>query len=111
MRRKIQVVTDAPGAVTAGTKQGQSVSVGSAETISAAIVVSGTGVGTVQWQVSNDGTNWVNYGSSTNITGTPGNYFIEVINPSALNVRLSYGWTSGSFTPTATVVCKGSLQE
>lgn len=107
MRKTLQTATQTTGSITAAA-QGAALTIGRAETISALIVVTGTGTGTVQWQVSNDGTNWANYGSSVSITGTPGNFQLEDINPSFLFMRLSYTVSATNYNATATISLKGT---
>lgn len=61
---------------------------------------------TVQMQESNDGSNWSNIGSSTNITADA-NIWLQVDNPGGLYARLAFTITAGRFSTVNTFVVKG----
>lgn len=103
-RKVIENVTQTTGSISAAA-QGASITIGNAETISAVVTTTGTGTGSVQWQVSNDDTNWADYGSATTISGA-GTVLAEITSLTALYARLSYTVT-GSYSATSVIVLKG----
>lgn len=60
----------------------------------------------VKLQKSNDGTNWSDEGSATNITAT-GLVYLEKINPTALYMRLAFTLTAGQMNSSNVYVVKG----
>lgn len=106
MIQALQNIIQTPGALSSNT-QGAAIAVGHAETASASIVVTGTGSGSVQFQVSNDGLNWAPYGAPVSIAGA-GVYTLEMPEITYLNVCLNYVVNSGSFTPSSIVILKGT---
>lgn len=77
----------------------------STRTLSATVTTTGSGTGTVQWQASNDGTNWANYGTAATISGA-GTVGTEVTTVTYLQYRLSYTVT-GTYSASAVIVTKG----
>lgn len=104
MKKILAVTTQTTGNISVATT-GASISMGRTELLSAQVTVTGTGSGTVQWQVSNDGVNWADYGSSVAISGA-GTVWAEMSVVTGLYARLSYGVTS-AYSATSTIVQKG----
>lgn len=62
--------------------------------------------GAVKLQKSNDGTNWSDEGSATNITADAVIY-LEKAAPTSIFMRLSYTLTAGSYSASSVVAVKG----
>lgn len=65
--------------------------------------------GSVKLQKSNDGSNWSDEGSATNITQTA-TIWLEKVDPTAKYLRLYFSLTAGSIYATSYLLAKGSRQ-
>ncbi len=64
--------------------------------------------GSVQLQKSNDGTNWVNEGSSVSV-GASGSFWLEKVDPAGAFMRVAYSLASGSFLASTVILSQGHI--
>lgn len=109
MLKVLQNITQSTGSLSAGAN-GAAVSSARAKTLSfqCNITASSPTGASVQLQKSNDGTNWANDGSAVSVTAT-GQYWLEKVDPTALNYRVAYAITGGSMSSTTTIVVQGHI--